>query len=341
MLHVFTSSAPNYLGKVRTLCRSLREFLPEARIAWLAADAPHAGLSAGLAQEPFDEILYPHTLRARPEPGWLFSHTLTELATALKPLAALEILARPECDRLLYFDPDIVLFSALDDLLAELDEASFLLTPHLLRPESDPEAVEDNELCSLRHGVFNLGFLGLRDVPEARALLRWWRDRCMAHCRGDWRDGSFTDQKWMNFAPVFFRGGRILASPRFNVAPWNIAQRELTGNFDDGFRVDGEPLGFYHFTGFDSGAHEAMIGKYAAGNGSVRMLVDWYGRRSRELEGAGAPPWQLGRYEDGSTIEPEHRRAYRASPELQREFPDPYRTSGGRSFRDRAGKPSR
>lgn len=334
MLHVFTSSAPNYLGKVRTLCHSLREFLPGSRIIWLAADAPHPELLANLPQEPFDEVLFVPGLESRPEPAWLFSHSLTELSTALKPLTALQILTRPECDRLLYFDPDVVLFSGLDDLLGELNETSFVLTPHLLRPELAPEAVADNELCSLRHGVFNLGFLGVRDVTEGHAFLRWWRDRCMAYCWGDWRDGSFLDQKWMNFAPVFFDGGRILKSPRFNVAPWNLTQRELTGTFDDGFRVNGEPLGFYHFTGFDSGAHEAMIGKYAPGNRALAALLDWYRRRTKFLEAGGVPEWILGRYDDGSPIEAPHRQIYRSRPELRHEFPNPYSTVGGPSFRD-------
>ncbi len=106
----------------------------------------------------------------------------------------------------------------------------------------------------------------------------------------------------------------------------------MAGNFDQGFTVDGKPLGFYHFTGFDSGAHDAMLGKYAPGNRSLRMLAEWYRRRSRHL----APPaldWRLGCFSDGAPIETIHRLIYRGRPDLGRAFPDPFHANGAGSFR--------
>jgi hypothetical protein len=225
-----------------------------------------------------------------------------------------------------------VIFSALDDLLGELRSASLVLTPHLLQPEKEPEAVLDHELCSLRHGVFNLGFFGVRDCKEGRSFLEWWRDRCRTFCWGDWRSGVFTDQKWLNFAPVFFPTTSILRSPRFNVAPWNINQRRLEGTFDEGFRVEGQPLGFYHFTGFDSGAHAGLIGKYAAGNEAVSALLLWYKARTHFLNSRGEIPWGLGSYDNGEAVAPVHRRIYRERVDLRDAFPDPYRTSGRQCF---------
>ncbi len=32
----------------------------------------------------------------------------------------------------------------------------------------------------------------------------------------------------------------------------------MTGSAPDAVTIDGKPLGFYHFTGFDSGAHGIM-----------------------------------------------------------------------------------
>jgi hypothetical protein len=38
-------------------------------------------------------------------------------------------------------------------------------------------------------------------------------------------NGLFTDQKWLNFAPVFFDGVSIIRSSRHNVATWNLTTR--------------------------------------------------------------------------------------------------------------------
>lgn len=331
MIDVFTSAAPNYLGKVRALCESLRDYLPTARVHWLATDVVRQELVDGLAEEPFDSIIFASELDGVNR-GWLFRYTLVELSTAVKPAAAQHLLRQPDCDMVLYFDPDTVVFSGLDDLVEQVAASSLALTPHQLQPEVDPSAFF-HELDSLRYGVFNLGFFGVRRCEEADRALEWWRSRCHLTCSGDWTSGSFTDQKWLNFAPIFFDGVTILKNPRFNVAPWNLSQRELRGSFDEGFTVDGQPLGFYHFTGFDSGAHAEHVRGLAGNHQSAEMLIDWYEQRT-ELLSIGRPAtWGLGAYSDGTPIEDIHRTAYRLRQDLQKTFSDPYLVEkGGRCF---------
>ncbi len=325
-IHAFTSSAPNYFGKVHALCESLREHCPDMVIHWLVADLHNDALLDSLNLDIIDNVIFTDDFTACRERSWLFQHGIVELSTAIKPEAALSLISRDDCELLLYFDPDMVVFSPLDDIVDQLRAASVVLTPHLLQPEQEHDAVLDHELCALRHGVFNLGFVGIRRCPEGEAFLRWWRERCRAFCWGDWRQGVFTDQKWVNFAPVFFPDTAILRSPRFNVAPWNINQRHLEGTFDEGFTVDREPLGFYHFTGLDSGAHLQVLGKYAAANPAVSMLVHWYEHRTRYLTPEDEIPWHLGSFENGREITQAHRQVYRERPDLQVAFPDPYRT---------------
>src|SRR6185312_7550583 len=169
--------------------------------------------------------------------------------TAIKPFALGHLLRLPGCETVLYFDPDMVLFSRVDDILTALSQQTIALTPHQNKPEQTLDAILDNEVASLKHGIFNLGFIGVRNTDEGRRFTDWWADRTYRLCRADVPNGLFTDQKWINFAPVFFEGVAIIKSSRHNVATWNLTTRRLTGNFDAGFTVDGEPLGFYHFTG--------------------------------------------------------------------------------------------
>ncbi len=323
MINIFTSSAPNYLGKVRALFESVREHCPDARLHWLVADDVHDDLRATLEDEPFDTLTFATELEIGRNRQWLFQHSIVELSTAIKPAAALQILEQPDCDAVLYIDPDIVLFSSLEDLLEELLDNTMVLTPHQLQPESDSRAVF-HEIDSLRYGVFNLGFIGVKQCPEGFRFLKWWGDRCHLKCEATWESGVFTDQKWVNFAPIFFEDVAILKNPRFNVAPWNISQRSLSGTFDEGFMVDGQPLGFYHFTGFDSGAHLEHVEHLSGENHAAKMLIDWYRARTEALEAVHPPPWKLGFFSDGEPILDLHRKAYRGRLDLHEAFPDPF-----------------
>lgn len=320
----FTSAALNYLPKVRKLCNSIRLHHPEFEIVLALADERSAMVD--FAAEPIDRVVALDDLPIPDRRAWTFFHTIVELATAIKPFVLLETLARPDVDRVLYFDPDMVLFSRLDDLLAQLDRGDVALTPHVTVPETSLEAVRDNEIAALKHGVYNLGFLGVRDTPEGRRFAHWWADRIYHFCVADIPGGLFTDQRWIDLAPAFFSGVEILKSPRFNVATWNLTQRRLEGDAQQGYTVDGEPLGFYHFTGFDSGAHRQMAAKNGAGNSAVDTLIGWYESEARfdADEPVARLPWAFDAYADGSRIPLAHRRLYRARPDLQQVFPDPF-----------------
>jgi hypothetical protein len=323
-LHVFTSAAVNYHPKVRVLCRSIRAHHPEAVIHFALADERPSWLTG--EGEPFDDVIELASLAIPGWRSWTFKHNIVELSTAIKPFVLRRLFERPDCSRALYFDPDMVLFSRVDDILARLEEANLALTPHQSKPDTSYEAVIDNEIGSLKWGVFNLGFIGVRNTAEGRRFLDWWSDRTYHFCRADVANGLFTDQKWLDFAPIFFDGVAIVRTARHNVATWNLTMRSMTGNTRDGFTVDGEPLGFYHFTGFDSGAHRVMAGKNASGNASVQELIAWYERET--AAGANDPvtrtPWAFGRFADGRPVEERHRWIYRERPDLQYAFPDPY-----------------
>jgi hypothetical protein len=324
VLHVFTSAAVNYLPKVRMLCRSIRQHHPEAVIHLALADERPQWLRT--EDEPFDSILDPGALDIPDFRAWSFTHSIVELSTAIKPFALKRLLDLPDCGSVLYFDPDMVLFSRVDDILAALERGNLALTPHQTRPERTLDAIIDNEVASLKHGIFNLGFIGVRNTAEGRRFADWWAERTYHLCRAEVENGLFTDQKWLNFAPVFFDGVAIVKSSRHNVATWNLTTRRMTGSLDTGFQVDGEPLGFYHFTGFDSGAHRIMAIKYATASPAVQQLIAWYEAEIAiaDRDPVSQWPWAFGRFSDGTPIEPGHRWFYRERRDLRRAFPDPY-----------------
>jgi hypothetical protein len=113
----------------------------------------------------------------------------------------------------------------------------------------------------MRVGIYNLGFVGVGATAEARAVLEWLTRRLRYQCISDPSAGLFVDQKFFDLAPGFIDRIQILRDPRYNVAYWNLAQRRLTQN-GEGWRVDGQDLGFFHFSGFECGNYD-RLSKYS------------------------------------------------------------------------------
>ena len=327
-VHVFTSAAFNYIPKARLLFQSLRKHHPEWVVHLALGD--ELGAAVNLDGEPFDTIMTLDQMEIPNWRGWAFCHTIVELCTAIKPFALKQLLRRSDCEKVLYFDPDIVLFSRVDDILASLDEANIALTPHLTHPENSLDKIIKHEICSLRHGVYNLGFIGVCASDEGRRFADWWAERTYHFCRDNIPRGLFTDQRWIDLVPAFFSGVAILRSPRLNLAPWNITTRSLTGTLGHELSVDGEALGFYHFTGFDTGAHLINATRYASDATVAFSLINWY-REQIELLGRdpiAQIPWAFGAFSNGEKISAAQRLIYRENPDLQVEFPDPFDARG-------------
>ena len=329
---VFTSIAANYLPKARVLARSVKGVAPECRFVLLLVDGAPDGFD--LSSEPFDALMTLDDLDLKNPLAWAFTHSIVELCTAVKGRAASRLLGEPGIERVFYFDPDMVVFDRFTELEAALMRTSILLTPHQSEPETEYEAVMDNEMASLKHGVFNMGFVGIANTAEGRRFAEWWAARLTDFCLDDKSRGLFTDQKWANLVPCFFDDYQVLRSPAFNVATWNITTRQVAGSLEEGVTVNGEPLGFYHFSGFDSGDQALMLNKYGADSPTLSALREWYIEACAH-DGQGSdsgPPYGYGAYDNGTAITLAERRLYRARDDLQRAFPNPFSTEAAGGF---------
>ena len=201
--HLFTSITANYLPKARVLAHSAKQQSADICFHVLLCDDYPA--DADQAAEPFDSIIDVNELPIVELEPWLFGHTVVEMCTAVKAIGFLEIARRFSAKKLFYFDPDIVIFSGLEGLIERLNQHSILLTPHQTMPEKSLDAVIDNEIGSLKYGVFNLGFLGVRTSEEGHRFLNWWAERLRYFCHDDIAGGLFTDQRWIDLAPAFLR----------------------------------------------------------------------------------------------------------------------------------------
>jgi len=323
-VHCFTSATYSYLDRVRVLGETLKRHHPDW-VLWLCLpDEAPPGLALDHAEEAFNHVVRVNELGIEDLSRWIFEHDIVELCTAVKGPMLCKLLDGG-ADKVIYLDPDIALFSDLSEVVALLDHRSCVLTPHQVEPDSDPVAIVDNEIGSLKHGIFNLGFLAVAGTKEGRRLAGWWRDRLLQFCFDDVPGGLFTDQRWCDHIPVFFNDVHILRDPGYNVASWNLSRRPISIEEDGTIRAAGQILRFFHFTKVTH-VGEIMLERYSSGRIEVFELLNWYRNRLQTHAVAGLPPawWAYGRYADGTPVQPGHRLAFRQDAALRARHPDPF-----------------
>ncbi len=240
---VFTIVSRNYFHFALNLMASVAVHLPGCRRVVVVCDELD-----GLDPTPGVELLGIEALQIEALDRMVVHYTILELNTAIKPFAFEQLLRRDGVRRVVYFDPDIELFSSGAPLLALLDRADVVLTPHITAPLDDDRHPSD--LSILQSGTYNLGFLALRRSDDSRRLLRWWQGKLVSNCVVDIPRGLFTDQKWMDLVPGLCANVHVERDVGWNVAYWNLAHRAVAHG-TGGYTVNDRPLFFFHFSGYD------------------------------------------------------------------------------------------
>jgi glycosyltransferase involved in cell wall biosynthesis len=310
-VRVVTIAARNYLASVLLLASSLRAIMPAWSFTAVLIDAEDDELEqhaqrwpeidfVGLSSLPFEK----DTL-ARMQ----LYYDLTELATAIKPTVLKHLLVRDEI--VMYVDPDIEIFSALDPLAFAARQHGLALTPHVTAP-SPRDGRDTAEEAYLTTGQFNLGFVAVS--RKATSFLDYWVERLERYALIDFARGYFTDQKWVDAVPSLFEH-QIITDVGCNVAYWNLHQRRLSTSADGSVLVDGTPLRFFHFSGHDA-ERPLTLSKYAprtrvqvAKEPTLRRLLTERSARMRSLE-MPAPAYRWGVLPGGTPLTSELRRGY-------------------------------
>lgn len=335
-MHFYTSININYLPKARVLASSIKEHCRNCKFSLILVDDIPEEIN--LENEPFDEIVSVDQLGIEVEnlKLWIFQHTVVELCTAVKGPALVKFLMEGS-DKVVYLDPDIAVFDDLDCLNQLLDEHDVIITPHQTIPERNKQDIINNEICSLKHGIYNFGFYAVKNSENGLRYAEWWRDRLIDFCYDDIPNGIFTDQRWGDLAPAMFDGIFIWKDPGCNVSTWNLTNRHITKQ-DDTYYVNHSKLKFYHFSGFDSGDQKIMLDLYAKDNSYLFDLRDWYIEQQDAQEqkkyGNGYGKSKFNYYDNGEIVKKEERRMIRERMDLLEYFKDtnPYVVEQERSY---------
>ncbi len=327
-----TIIAANYLAQARVLATSFHRQHPDASFyVLLADDAPDV-------QEKSDDVF---TIVRLADLGitelrdMCFQYNLKELNTAVKPALLRYLFTEEKQNKVLFLDPDILVTDALQPLFDELNTASIILTPHVCSPI--PRGVLPSDADVLKVGIYNLGFIGLKNTPEAMDFLLWWHDRLTDGCTEDVLHGLFVDQRWADLATGFADAVKIIRDPAYNVAYWNLHERTLSR---DGGRylVNGLPLRFYHFSGFLPHRPKELT-KYVtthrlADNPVLGELHSDYAKLAREAgyDLCSAHPYAFATFDNGVKIPDAARRVWRELKTKRARFGDPFTTTAGSFF---------
>lgn len=253
---VFTIASKNYLAYVRVLLKSVAAIHPEYALYLCLADKVDGAFDP--EGESF-EIVESDSLGIPCFTDMTLRYDIMEFNTAVKPFMFQWLMDNTELDSFVYIDPDIRVYSKFDELESALESGcSVVLTPHIMNPIEDGRSPNDHHM--LQAGVFNLGFAAMNRCDEARHFVEWWGRRLETQASVDLPNNLFTDQRWCDLAPCFLPRLHVLRAPGYNVAYWNLTERDVR-RVNGEWEVNGEPLSFFHFSGI-SVDKEAIISKH-------------------------------------------------------------------------------
>ncbi len=270
----FTICSKNFTAYARTLHESIVQHHPGAAFYMFLCDGLDVRFE--IASLPFPVITLSQ-LDIPDAEGMSQRYNITEFNTAIKPFAFQYLFKIRNAQQVVYVDPDIYVTSPLQEVVdAFRDGADCILTPHILNPAEDAEVSDDKLLL---FGIYNLGFIALRNTPRVVQITEWWGRRLEHQCIIALEKGMFVDQKWADLFPAFIPHTMVLRHAGYNVAYWNVPQRAITRQAGVWMAND-EPLRFAHFSGNkldDPTVYSRHSWTLHVGNiGELKALLDIY-----------------------------------------------------------------
>jgi len=241
----FTICSNNYLAKAKVVADTFIFHHPSYKFLFFLVDILDNKLDySGLEKYQLIQIheIVPNIVELAKK------YNIIELNTAVKPAIFLYLFKTYKFSKVIYLDPDLMIFDTFNEVNEILDEVNnnVVVTPHFCSPIDDGKYPSEIDLAP--YGLYNLGFIGVKLSAESERFLQWWHDRLMKYCFMQPQNGMFTDQLWVNHAPIFNEGVIILKHLGYNVANWNLYERTITDS-EVGYLVNKKyKLKFFHFS---------------------------------------------------------------------------------------------
>lgn len=165
-------------------------------------------------------------------------------------------------------------FNYFDSLWSDVD---ILLVPHVVEPVGDRARMAQ----FYQTGHANADLIGFRNTDNAKDCLKW----LISVTEGeDLKNGIFYEQTWLSSVPFLFPKVDIIRSPGYNVAYFNIFQRDFKMIDGVPFTRRDWPVTMVQYSGYVKGKPERMS-KYYSGpdvTGDILKLFKEYDDRISE-----------------------------------------------------------
>jgi hypothetical protein len=148
-------------------------------------------------------------------------------------------------DTAILVDGDTYSYNSFDDLQGSCENHSMVVIPHITKPLPEDNKFPQNRIISLS-GNYNAGIVGTS--KKALEFISWWKYQTALYpiTRSDM--GLVNEQGWLRFAGDFDDNTKIFRHPGYNVAYWNIKQRNVYIE-NDILKIDNENLCIVHYSG--------------------------------------------------------------------------------------------
>jgi len=208
-------------------------------------------------------------------------YNILELCCTLKPFL-MRYVARTTGSPVIYLDADTYMLAPLGPALPERKDFSVFLTPHLLAPFAGGRHIE--ELGMLRVGIYNAGLVGVGTNGEALPFLDWWADRVQRYAYDAPEHGVFTDQKWIDLVPSFFRNVQTSRDCGLNVGPWRVrSEQDFTEDPNGHLTFCGAQVRLMHVSRFNPDKPDMLTSYLPHAKTSDTALGRFLRRHAREV----------------------------------------------------------
>lgn len=309
----------SHLAYARALAYSLEAYNPQSKLFVLLADQKEERID--IANELFELIELAELNDQEYIQKMCFYYTPSELCFCLRAWLHEYMFHKTSFEKWIYLDSDIIVYHSLKEISEQLDDLSIMLSPHLIStdapPSIDVKEIRRLESYLLRNGgIYNGGFLALRKTEESKAFIKWFKEHLRLYGFDD-RPMQSGDQFWITSVPLYFREVDVLRHPGANLAYWNLYERNIETDSSGNITVNGEPLIFFHFAGFDMKSPPRLT-RYAHPPNlliippPIKEIAREYYRLLIEngYEEAKNYPYAFAKFKNDKTITPMMRRLY-------------------------------
>ncbi len=256
---VYNVSTINYLWQAENLAKSLLKYNPDYHVFVCIIDKPPHDWQEKNYKFSFN-ILWISELEIKTWTKMVEYYTVFELVISTKPILADYLIKKYNPDFVMGLDSDMLIFSDFSHIEQQLGIYNIIITPHCNIPMPHLTTIDKIEhdfsnlmpyedRIMLHVGIYNIGFIVIKNSVETINFRNWWIERCQNQCYVG-KLGLFGEQLWLNLAPIYFEKVGILKHLGYNVGPWSLHERTLSKRDNKFYVNDTFPLVLYHYTGY-------------------------------------------------------------------------------------------